>query len=131
MKKFISICKKVGKILLVVLTVGISLFVFLKVRKAVSGRVKSKERVGWTVVPSDSRKIGVIKKDGTTEIIQLPNGIKFKDVKAVGVSEQNKVTVEVVHEKTDRKRDLGPVRSDNALNAVRSRIRSADKNGGN
>lgn len=130
MKKFFSICKKVGKILLIALTVGFSLMIAVKIRKAIRGIVKKEERTNFRNVPGDSGKIRIIKDDGSTEVVGLPEGIKYKDIKAVGVSETNKVTVEVLHAKTDR-RNLGPVRDDNALDAVRSRVRPDDETGSN
>lgn len=126
MKKFISILKKIGKGLLIVLTIGFSLFVFLKIRKAILGKVKDKERTNFRKVPKDPHKIEITKKDGSTEIIQLPSGLKYKDVKKVGVSEGNKIIVEVLHEKVNR-RNLSLVRDDNALDALRSRVRPTDK----
>lgn len=128
MKKFIVIFKKIGKGLLVILTVGFSLFLFLKIRKAILGKVKSKERVSYQEVPNDPHKVNVIKKDGLTEIVQLPDGIKYKDVRKVGISEGNKIIVEKLHESTDKRNlDLGPSRDDNSLDSLWGAVRPNDK----
>lgn len=97
----------------------------VKVRKAILGRVRSKERMGFTVIPSDPHKIGIIKKDGSVETVQLPNGIKYKNVVAAGIAENNKVIVEVGHEKTDR-RNPGPAINNSALDGLRNRVRPSD-----
>lgn len=120
--------KKFGKMLFLILSVVVSLFIVVKIRKAIAGKVKSKERTNFRDVPGEPDKIRVVKDDGSTEVVKLPEGWKFKDVKAVGVAEGNKIIVEVIH-KADNKRDLGPVRDDNALDALCSRIRPDDGGG--
>lgn len=120
--------KKFGKTVFLILSVVVSLFIIVKIRKAIAGKVKSKERTNFRDVPGEPDKIRVVKDDGSTEVVKLPGKVKFKDVVAVGVAEGNKIVVEVLHETID-KRDLGPVISDNALDALRSRVRPDDSGG--
>lgn len=120
-----KIWKVIGKILLGILTAVGTIFIVVKVRKAVLGVVKSKERVSWTRVPNDRHKIAIIKKNGSTVIRQLPDGVEFKDIVAAGTAENNKIIVEVKHDKID-KRNPSPVRDDNAFDALRSRVHPND-----
>ena len=125
MKKFFSVLKKIGKILLLILSVGTVVFLFVKIRKAVLGSIRSNDQTHFREVPEDPHKIKLIKKDGSTEVVELPDGVKFKDVIAAGVTEGNKIVVEVLHGKVD-KRNIGSGVSDNALDAIRSRVRPSN-----
>ena len=125
MKKFMAVLKKIGKILLIVLSIGFASFIFFKIRKAVPGKVKYGKGVNFKAVPDDSDKIKLIKKDGSTEVIQLPDKVKFKDVRAAGIVEENKVVVEVLHEKTDRKYSGNAV-DNNALDVIGSGLHPDD-----
>ena len=122
MKKILSKFKIIGKVLLAILAVlGVVLSV-VKVRKAILGMVKSRERVSFTIVPGDFHKIKIIKKNGSTKTVPLPDGVEFKEVVAAGINENNEVVVEVTHEKVDR-RNPGPGVDDNALDGLRGRVR--------
>ena len=121
MKKFF---KTFWKVLLLIISVGAAVFVLVKIKRAILGKV-DKNKVNFIPVPGDATKINLVKPDGSTEVVQLPMGVKYDDVKAAGVTEGNKVVVEILHEKIDR-RDPSLSIDNNALDALRSRVRPAD-----
>lgn len=122
--------KRFGKVLLLALGAVTSSIVVWKLRKAIVGKIGRQERANFKSVSGDPKKINVIRDDGSTEVIELPDGVKYKDVVAVGVTEGNKIIVEKLHESTNR-RNPGWDRDDNALDAVRSRVHPDDENGSN
>lgn len=121
MKKFF---KTFWRILLVVISVATTIFIVTKIKRAILGKV-DRNKVNFIPVPGDTTKINLVKPDSSTEIVQLPTGVKYDDVKAAGVAEGNKMVVEIFHEKVDRRNPSLSI-DDNALDSIRSRVHSSD-----
>jgi len=121
--------KKIAKMVILGVMGAISIVLMalfaVKLRQAIVGKVKKKAK--W--VDGGKGHIYVQREDESWEKVKLPEGVKYKKVVAAGKGvAENKITVEVRHEKTD-KRNPGPARDDNALDALRSRVRPDDSGG--
>ena len=126
MKKFITVLKKIGKGLLIILSIVGALFLITKLRKAVVGKVKKGEKTSFREVPGSSDKIELIKNNGEVEIVSLPDKIKFNDVVAAGITEGGEIKVEVIHAKKSRKNVGNNVVDNNAFDFIGSGIHPDD-----
>ncbi len=129
MEKVIDFFKRIGKYIIWVLALIGGLFLFWKIRKAIQGKVKVKNRINFIEVSGEPDKIKLIKEDGSTEIVKLPDGVKFKEVAAAGITESGEIKVRVIHDKTNRRGSSGTnfVSGSSALDELRARnLRATD-----
>lgn len=57
----------------------------------------------WVPLGGSENKIFVTDAMGQGEVVELPDGVKMKDVKAVKVTAKGEAVVEVVHDVRDRR----------------------------
>jgi len=90
-----------------------AMFAIKKIKQATKGTVKAPS--SFLPVPDDPGKIYVKNKAGKWETAQLPEGVKYRDVKAAAIQEgNNNVVVEIKHKVVDRRNPGDPI-PDNAL----------------
>jgi hypothetical protein len=96
----------------------VALFFIKKINQAVQGRLKDSS--SFLQVPGDPGKIYVKnQKTGKWETAQLPEDVKYQNIRAACISEGGEVIVEIKHEVVDR-RSGGPV-DENACDRLRGR----------
>jgi len=95
MKKFLII---LGALIGAFIT---AMFAIEKIKQALKGKVKAPS--SFLPVPGDDGKIYVKNKAGKWETAELPEKVRFKDVKAAAIQEGGNVIVEIKHEVVDRR----------------------------
>lgn len=98
MSKIKKILKGLKWIGIVGVAIAGAIFATKAIRKATIGKIYRRQT--FLPVPGKPKLINIIKDDGSTETIELPNGWKYREVKAAGISKTGNVKVEIKHEKT-------------------------------
>ena len=118
--------KKIAKMVILGVMGAISIVLMalfaVKLRQAIVGKVKKKAK--WA--DGGKGSIYIQKEDDSWEKVKLPEGVKYKNVVAAGKGvAENKITVEVKHEKIN-KRNPGPAISDSAFDNLSRDVHPSD-----
>lgn len=98
MKKFLKYLKWFAIAALMIIG---AIFITKALRKATIGKIYKRKR--FLPIPGNPNMINLINDEGKGEAVELPKGVKYRNVKAAGISKAGKAVVEIKHEKTDRR----------------------------